>query len=58
MKKFIYVLSKEDRDKLLELGYTLFKSDEKNDVFVFINEERLAFQNTDVRYVLQDTIVF
>ena len=44
MNKFGYVMSEEDRDKLLQLGYKLLRSDEVNKVFIFENKQELAFE--------------
>lgn len=36
-KKFIYVYKKEDKDRLIKLGFKLLKKDEKNGIWCFIN---------------------
>ena len=47
MKWFVYAYDPEARDKLTALGYVLFKSDERNNVYVFINDEKLSFAHVD-----------
>lgn len=56
--KFIYVFDKYSRDKLLSSGYKLMKSDEKQSVFVFINENNCVFSLTDIKLVFSDTLTF
>ena len=38
MEKFLYVFSKGNRDLLIAAGYTLLKSDDKNDLYVGSDE--------------------
>ena len=47
MEKFLYVFSKEDRDLLIADGYTLLKSDDKNDLYVFVNQTNMNFDLID-----------
>lgn len=43
---FIYVMQESDRDKLIELGYTLIKEDLRNHIWVFNNlSPTFAFEN-------------
>lgn len=35
--KFLYVFDKETRDKLIDAGYTLLKSNDSKEVYVFEN---------------------
>ncbi len=58
MKKFIYVFNGNDRDKMLEQGYTLLKSDQVQEIFVFANKELQTFSNFDFSYILSDTITY
>lgn len=44
MNAFVYVMSEDDRDKLIELGYKLVRSDDVNKVFVFENKPELVFE--------------
>lgn len=57
MKQFIYVFSDGDRDKLLASGAALVRNDEKNKIFVFVNEpNKLTFALTDISYIESDSI--
>jgi len=58
VKKFVYVYSADARDKLLAANYTLMKSDERNNIYIFLNEDKLSFSSLDVSYILSDTITF
>lgn len=59
MKEFIYVFSKENRDKMLDLGFVLLKNDEKNSVFVFKSNEKLAFELFTIKdFVESNTLTF
>lgn len=62
MKHFIYVFSKEDKEKLQNLGFSLLKNDEQNSIFVFalqLNNE-FSFELLDgvSNYSLSDTLTF
>lgn len=46
-ERFIYVFDPETRDKLAALGYICIKSDERNKLYVFLNDERLSFAKID-----------
>lgn len=58
MKKFIYVYSADAKDKLLAANYKLMKSDERNNIYIFLNEDKLSFASLDVSYILSDTMTF
>lgn len=58
MHKFIYVFSRKDGEKLLELGYRLMKYDETQDVWIFLNDEHLDFAKSEMSYVMLDTLSF
>lgn len=58
MEKFIYVFSRDDRDTLLEAHYTLLKSDEQDDIYVFANRADIAFALADISYIRSDTLTF
>lgn len=58
MEKFIYVFSKNDRDSLIAAGYALLKSDEKNDLYVFVNQANMTFDLVDVSFVWTDILTF
>ena len=56
--KFIYVFNAPDRDRLISLGYKLLKTDERNNIYVFIFDNDLKFTNIDVSFILSDTLTF
>lgn len=58
MENFIYVFTKNDRDKLLSLEFTMLKSDEDTDTYVFINDEQQKISITDVKFALSNTLTF
>lgn len=58
MKKFIYVFSNEDKEKLSNYGYLLLKEDKENGIFVFVNEKNLEFALCNDAFVLSDTLTF
>lgn len=55
---FIYVFDEDARDKLLDMNYKLLKRDEKNHIYVFVNEDHEAFALDDISHILSDTITF
>ena len=56
--KFIYVFNSSDKNKLLSLGYTLIKSDEKQSIYVFDNLGKVNFSTSDMDFVLTNTLTF
>lgn len=58
MEKFLYVFNKEARDRLLEANYTLLKSDEKNEIYVFANQMDMTFALADISYIRSNTLSF
>lgn len=58
MEKFLYVFNKEARDRLLEANYTLLKSDEKNETYVFANQMDMTFALADISYIRSNTLSF
>lgn len=58
MEKFIYVFSKSVRDSLLAANYTLLKSDEQNEVYVFANQMDMTFALADISFVRSNTLTF
>ena len=37
--KFTYVFTVKDRDKLIDAGLEVFKSDQRNNIFIFLTED-------------------
>lgn len=58
MEKFLYVFSKDNKDLLIAAGYTLLKSDDKNDLYVFVNQANLAFDLADMYFVRSNVLTF
>lgn len=60
MEQFIYVMKKEDRDKLLKRGFQLLKEDELSSLWIFQNDTELdlEFAKDAPRYVLSDILSF
>lgn len=58
MEKFLYVFNKEARDRLLEANYTLLKSDEKNETYVFANQMDMTFALAGISYIRSNTLSF
>lgn len=58
MEKFLYVFSKEVRDRLLAANYTLLKSDEKNETYVFANQVDMTFDLANTSFVRSNTLTF
>ena len=58
MEKFIYVFSKSARDSLLAANYTLLKSDEQNEVYVFANQMDITFALADISFIRSNTLTF
>lgn len=54
MEKFIYVFTKEARDKMQSAGCKLLKEDQG--VYIFLNEGRLNFAELDVSYILSNNL--
>jgi len=54
-KRFIYVFSSDDRDKLLSYGFDLIKSDERQQVFIFANRSDFKFS---IDIIANTTLVF
>lgn len=58
MEKFLYVFNKQARDSLLAANYTLLKSDEENEIYVFANQVDMTFALADISFIRSDTLTF
>lgn len=58
MGKFLYVFNKDARDRLLEANYTLLKSDDRNETYVFADKTDMTFALADISYIRSDTLTF
>ena len=62
--RFVYVMKKEDKDKMVAMGYSLIKEDKKNNLWVFENKDVTTFASEDeitnagVSFVLSDMLTF
>lgn len=57
-ERFIYVSDPVTRDKLKAIGYVCIKEDERNNIYVFLNDDKLSFANTGGKCVLSDKLTF
>lgn len=57
MSKFIYVFSAADKNELLASGFTLLKSDKKNNIYVFLSNPRLFFSD-DIKVFRSSILTF
>lgn len=59
-ERFIYVFSKEDKKKIESIGCKLYKSDDKNSIYIFIATKadimRFDNENNHPDYILSDII--
>lgn len=55
---FVYVFDAVSRDKLLKLGFTLFKEEKAKQQFVFLYDASLPHCFDDMRCVFSDTMTF
>lgn len=55
---FLYVFDKEVRDILLDHGFRLLKSDDKNHTYVFQRDDSLHFSLGEHMYVFSDVLTF
>ena len=56
--KFIYVFSTDARDQMLVANYRLLKSDDRQGVYVFENNNTQKFSKLEISYLLSDTLTF
>ena len=57
-KKFIYVFSEEDRDRLLRAGLQLIREDQKNRVYQFLIDGSATFSLENTQYMLTNRLDF
>ena len=58
--KFTYVFTIKDRDKLIDAGLTVFKSDDRNNIFIFLTEEvaKANFLIDSVIHIYSDILTY
>lgn len=57
-EKFVYVFSKDARDKLLAAGFLLLKSDDRNETYIFENNVGLSFALEKISTIKSNTLTF
>lgn len=55
---FIYVFNAEDMEKMLAAGYSLMKADEKNNMYIFADNDGMSFDLSDMCFVRSNTLTF
>ena len=55
---FIYVFDTETRDRMLDAGYLLLKSDEPKAIFVFAATPELSFDFQGAKHLYSDELTF
>lgn len=61
MYNFIYIFDSNSRDILIEAGYQLLRSDETNNIYVFVNKDpsELRFNdNSEFKFVYSNVLTF
>lgn len=60
MEKFIYVFDAAARDTLAQAGFLLLKSDERNHMWVFAEDESVRFdlERADFSMIRSDKLTF
>ena len=53
---FIYVFSKDAKEKLEEMGFRLFQSDDLYATYVFLNDTNIDVAGSGVSYVMSDSL--
>lgn len=56
MEQFIYVFDRASRDKLLGDGYTMIQSDDKKNIYVFLNRPEILFTLDGAASIQTNTI--
>lgn len=62
--RFVYVMSKEDKEKMLQMGFFMIREDRKNNIWVFKNKDVTSFdagnevEKAGIKHVLSDTLMF
>ena len=46
-KKFIYIFSADDKEKMLKAGYELCDYDKANNIWIFANSDSIDFSLSD-----------
>lgn len=59
-KKFIYIFSADDKEKMLKAGYELCDYDKANNIWIFANSDTIDFslQNNGIEYCYSSVMTF
>lgn len=58
MEHFIIVFSEREKNALLEIGYVLLKSDERNHIYTFENRKDLYFDKSKIYAAFSNVLTF
>lgn len=53
---FIYVFNKDAKEKLEDMGFRLFQSDDLYGTYVFLNNAELDIASSGVSYIMSDSL--
>ena len=56
--KFIYVFDINTKENMVNAGFKLIKSDERNAIYVFLSDDSLRFDFSNISTIRSDTITF
>lgn len=61
---FVYVMSVEDKEKMVKMGFSIIKSDPNNNIWVFENPDVMNFESGDkisdagISCIMSDILTF
>lgn len=58
MNNFIYVFSIADKERMVNLGYTLISADDSGERFTFLDKDDYNFDLSGIRCVRGNTLTF
>lgn len=58
MENFIYVFDLNAKDALLNRGMKLLKDDKEKNIYVFQNDNKMNFDNSNFKFVLSNILTF
>lgn len=56
--QFIYVFDTPVRDAMLKAGFMMLKNDEDSSLFIFVADESIDFDFSDITYYTSNTLTF
>lgn len=54
---FLYVFDKDARDALAKMGFQLFQSDDRQNIYVFLNSLALDANAAGVAFIESDSLI-